>query len=360
MEIETDIVFIDTGVFEKENFLRGHKIKKIAELSKNGAIKAKVTDITYREIKNRIRKNLLETKTVFKKFGNELLSTGKILKNDSLFDSYFPPIKLDVESIHDRLVTQLDDFLTENKILIVSSSIASIDEVMNQYFDQKKPFGEGQKKDEFPDAFTISTIRAWCKKFKKSAYLISTDNDILEFEDDPAIKPLKDLAELIDVFTRKYESEVFIESVKVEIVKDFKVVSDFISLNYLDEIAYQISLRLQNQYTDLEYSTPVLENLKMDTVYFSEISEGSAKVDMTISMIVMLPITYDNYDFASYDREDDRWWNVEGESTELELEVEFEFEAVYAFESDEGELIDLELEEINNFELSDLKNDDEY
>jgi hypothetical protein len=359
MKIETDIVFIDTGVFEKENFFRGHKIKKISELSKSGAIKVKLTDITYREIKNRMLKNLEVARILYKKFGETINIDAKILKNDSDFSSFYPLKKLDVNSIFKKLETQLDDFIKESDIEVVDSSIGDIQEVFTQYFEKKAPFGEGQKKDEFPDAFTLSTIKHWCKKNKKKAYIISTDNDIIKYEGDPSIKPLNDLAIFIDVVSRKHESEMLVERVKENITAKFDDVKDYLIENYKDEIAYEISQKYIHEYNELEYETPLIEKIELVNIYFTEINESSSKVQMVVDVYLVLNISYDSYDTASYDREDDIWYNVFTEDTDLVLDVEFEFEADFEYELDEGELINLEFTGISNLELNDIRNVEE-
>lgn len=357
MEIETDVVFIDTGIFEKENFFRGHKIKKISELSKDGAIKVKLTDITYREIKNRMLKNIEIARTIYKKFGETINVDAKILKNDSDFDSFYPLKKLDTTSIFEKLQTQLDDFVKESNIQVIDSSIGSIQEVFNQYFEKKPPFDEGQKKDEFPDAFTLSTIKNWCKINKKKAYIISTDNDIIKYKDEPSIIPLNDLTVFIDAVSRKHENEKIVEKIKESITGQFDSVKDYLIENYNEEIGYQISQNYIHQFDELEYDeAPIIDKIELENIYFSDIGEDSSTVQIVVNIYLELNLSYIDYDMATYDREDDVWFNANPENLNLVLNTEFEFEASFEYELDEGELIDIEFTGIDNLELNDITN----
>ncbi|SNR25082.1 PIN domain-containing protein [Flavobacterium sp. ov086] len=357
MEIETDIVFIDTGIFERENFLRGHKIKKISELSKSKAIKVKLTDITYREIKNRMRKNLETARVLYKKFGDTINVDAKILKNDADFNNFYPLKKLDTTAIFKKLEIQLDDFIKDSEIEIIDSSLADIQEVFEQYFEQKAPFHEGQKKDEFPDAFTLSAIKQWCKKNKKKVYIISTDNDIIKYKDEPSIIPLHDLTVFIDTVSRKHESEKIVQKIMDSITGQFDVVKNYLIENYNEEIGYQISQNYIHQFDVLEYDeTPIIEKIELENIYFSDIGKDSSTVQIVVNIYLELNLSYIDYDMATYDREDDIWFNANIENLNLVLNTEFEFEASFEYEFDETELIDIQFTGIDNLEINDITN----
>lgn len=357
MNIETDIVFIDTGVFEKENFFRGHKIKKISELSKERAIKVKLTDITYREIKNRMYKNLQFARTLYKKFGETINVDAKILKNDSDFNNFYPLKKLDVEAIYQKLEIQLNNFIKDSYIEIIDSSTGSITEVFSQYFEKKAPFGEGQKKDEFPDAFTLSAIKSWCKSNKKKAYIISTDNDIIKYKNESSIIPLNDLTVFIDAVSRKHENEKIVEKIKESITGQFDIVKDYLIENYNEEIGYQISQNYIHQFDELEYDeAPIIDKIELENIYFSDIGEDSSTVQIVVNINLELNLSYIDYDMATYDREDDVWFNANPENLNLVLNTEFEFEASFEYELDEGELINIEFTGIDNLEIIDITN----
>ena len=50
--------------------------------------------------------------------------------------------------------------------------------VFAAYFGQKPPFGRGKKKSEFPDAFAVAALGAWCSKESSELYIVSGDADM--------------------------------------------------------------------------------------------------------------------------------------------------------------------------------------
>ena len=53
-----DIIFIDTSIFESNNFLESDRIKEVYKLAERGEIKVVLPELTYDEILNRISKNI--------------------------------------------------------------------------------------------------------------------------------------------------------------------------------------------------------------------------------------------------------------------------------------------------------------
>ena len=50
--------------------------------------------------------------------------------------------------------------------------------VFQKYFQKKPPFGPGKKKEEFPDAFVLTSIEDWCSWKNQKIYVVSTDGDM--------------------------------------------------------------------------------------------------------------------------------------------------------------------------------------
>ena len=87
-----DYVFIDTSVFESENFLMGNKINSLFSLAQSDEIIILLPQLTYEEIKNRIRKRCKESFEYLKE--NKYL----VLKNAKLHNALF-----NLKSLNDTL-----------------------------------------------------------------------------------------------------------------------------------------------------------------------------------------------------------------------------------------------------------------
>ena len=169
------IIFLDTSIFESENFFKGRNLLHICELSQNGLIEVKITDITYNEIINRIKENIQKSQTSFKKANSLINGEGKLLKNIDEFSIYFNFPKIESEDLLIQFKLKLEKFIKDNVIEIIDSKISNLKEVFENYFNLLPPFKEGKKKSEFPDAFTYSTIKEWSilnKTFDLSLLLI--------------------------------------------------------------------------------------------------------------------------------------------------------------------------------------------
>ena len=51
--------------------------------------------------------------------------------------------------------------------------------IFELYFDGKPPFGTGEKRKEFPDAFVVAALDNWCGENGEEAYIITTDGTVL-------------------------------------------------------------------------------------------------------------------------------------------------------------------------------------
>ena len=62
-----DTIFIDTSIFESNNFLESKRIKEVYKLAERGDIKVVLPKLTYDEIINRVSKNIDEVDSKIQK-----------------------------------------------------------------------------------------------------------------------------------------------------------------------------------------------------------------------------------------------------------------------------------------------------
>lgn len=174
MKLEAKNIFIDTSAYMQNNFdYSNSSFSALKSLIKSGDLRLFITIITENEIKSNIKQEIDKARVVTKKFSNE----GRILWSVTSFDfkTLFRNKKLD--NVEDELIEQLNKFLKETKAKYIPINNVNPEKVFDLYFEVKPPFGSGDKKEEFPDAFVIEALKDWCDKNDDKIYVISNDKD---------------------------------------------------------------------------------------------------------------------------------------------------------------------------------------
>lgn len=309
------IIFIDTSVFESENFFKGRNLIHLCDLSKDSVIELKITDIVYKELIQRIKENTSKADRAFKKAYPLIDNESKILKNMEEFDAFFPLPIIDVETVSAELISKLDKFLKESLIEIIDSKISDTKEVFNDYFDIKPPFKEGKKKSEFPDAFTYSTIKQWVKLNHKDVYFISNDSDFDELTT-TSINCTYNLSTIIDLISREIDEKhtVFIEEIYENSTSD---ILHALEKDYSNELMDAVYNKIQHDpyYEEPEIDPPDEIEVVIDIGVINEIvlnSSFSYEVESDITFSVN--VEYIDLSTAFYDKEDGIWYGEERRS----------------------------------------------
>ena len=166
-----DYVFIDTSVFEANNFFAGSKINGILKLAQDEHIKIILPLITVNEIKNRAYLNI---KTAIDK-----ITSNKVIKNIASINGLITQI--DREAVYVEFDLMMEQRLKTAKCLLLEYP-KETRSVFEKYFKNEFPFGKADKKQEFPDAFAILTIELWCKENNSKCYMLSRDNDLILYK----------------------------------------------------------------------------------------------------------------------------------------------------------------------------------
>ncbi len=88
-EIQTNNVYIDTGVFIKENYFAGIKLNAFIKHSKEDKIELYTTIVTLGECLTNFEEEFRQGKNLFKTTINKLGNKAKILKNVNSIKSIF-------------------------------------------------------------------------------------------------------------------------------------------------------------------------------------------------------------------------------------------------------------------------------
>lgn len=310
-------IFIDTSIFESDNFFQGRNLRTLCDLTKSKIVELKITDIIYEELKQRIRANLTKAQTSTKKSLQAINGEGKILKNIPQLKDLYTLLNINLSEIEEELLTQLDTFLEHYHFEIIDSKISNVNEVFQDYFLTKPPFKEGLKKNEFPDAFSINTIKKWAEINNEKIIFLTNDSDFLEL----SIKNIDNthsISTLLDFITR-HTNELH---------------TNFIEKQMLEyDFGYEIRHSLENNY-DLQLKQAVEEKIFIYSDYFDpEIDDlenfyatidskeiNSIELNKNVIFEINATITFNTnlsyYEISNafYDKEDDEWYGKEAKN----------------------------------------------
>lgn len=230
-----DYLFIDTSVWEGNNFLESKRIKEILRLAEDGYIQILMPIITYSEIKSRATQNIKSAIDRHKKSRDET----RILRNISAIKDRFDPIEY--EEIKNDFETLLDDSLTKAKTEMLTYPTINIEEVFKKYFANQFPFSRGEKKHEFPDAFALLTIENWCIENTSKCIVVTSDNDLVNYQS-AHLTIYKGLEDFVDKKLREIEAEKEQQSRLESIANLFE--------QRKDQLENEIENWLDNQLTD--------------------------------------------------------------------------------------------------------------
>ena len=89
MKTETKYVCLDTSFIESQNFLEGHKFRELGNLNRLGEIKLLISEIVYKEVIIRFRKNVSQANEIINSLKTKLNKDGKAIKNLLNSETYF-------------------------------------------------------------------------------------------------------------------------------------------------------------------------------------------------------------------------------------------------------------------------------
>ena len=242
-----EAVFLDAQVFENASF--NFKARSFLSFKKHlatGRLRLVITDITVAEVRARIEKNVQNETTAHQKFKKD----SRVLRSSSLTDVAGTLVDLDAVGIIGDLQEAFADFLKKSKADIIDTSAHPIGKVFEKYFAAKPPFGSGDKKSEFPDAFVVEAMIDWTKKKNADLFVVSGDKPLVEAcEECPELHAKGSLVEVLD-----------------HVASDDKKVAEFIR-SQLKDGAHVIAKEAKSQFEDLGF--------------YVEDEDGDAEVEVT-------------------------------------------------------------------------------
>lgn len=316
-------VFIDTQAFRQHKFRFDHPtLKRLLELCASGKMQLVLTEIVVGEVIVQLKDQLTEAN-----------------KSLSQFHKLIGPLEGNVPDQYKGLLTKPNDnelveagltlwanYRSNAKSLLIPASEVNSTELLTLYFSAKPPFGQGRKKNEFPDAISLLSLATWLTKNKTNIYVVSQDPDLENWcTHTPEVIHIKSLAELIDVYNRAEER--LAELTHKLFNKEEAWFLDAIKTQFI-ESGFQYSDNWEADVENVE-----VQDIQSTEVNLIEVDEDHAVVAVSVQIEFSASISGPDYDNGIWDSEDKRYVYVpdfgfeHSFSENYEVSVEFTFSA---------------------------------
>lgn len=325
--LKTRNVFLDTEVFEAFNFNFDSKgLSELVRLAQADFVKVFLTTITVGEVHAHIVEKINEASSKLKKFRNE---EGRIFQNLSSYKGILA--KVDKQKQIDEMKAQFQGFLKNAKVTVIDARSVDPESVFGDYFGLKPPFGEGRKKEEFPDAFAQHALTSWCEKNRYDMYVISANKDW--HGPKKGLIPLVKLEEFLDAAVKDEAGEELATKVLSIYAKHLDKVEKAIVNAFQDSEFYPSDV-------DGDVDEVRVKSVKIDQPFVLEVDQTLATISVDVEVKYIADVSYLNDDEGIWDSEDHMWSYrptayaeaEESEHFEAELEVQYDLHSEDSFD----------------------------
>lgn len=338
-----DTIFLDTSIFEANNFLEGKRIKEIYKLSEKQQIKVVIPQLTFDEIISRISKNIDESIQKFNKYRDDT----RVFRNIPTLEKKFESINSD--NAKKELTTRIKDKFEKSKFEILPYPTLNVGEIFDKYFNKQFPFSSGAKKDEFPDAFALKTIENWAKDNQVKVLVFAKDKDILNYEN----KHLTIIGDFEDYLSNKikeiegYRHQKLINEID-NIVQNHsfvieKEVNDWTSYQLDDDTKYY---DYSNWY-DVHNIKIIDVNSKINSYNITSIAEEYIAVELKMKINYKVEIIIDDEEYMYKDDDTKEWIFLETKPVIIDENRYVNVEVVFLIDDSDDSIYDTEIESIN-------------
>lgn len=323
-------------------------------LAKQKLIHLKITDIVYREVLARIGNHTIKAVNLFKTQKLNFEREARILRNTSVLSDYFKKINFTElkEKSKKEIQEKFHHVIDEFNIEIIDTSIADIKEVLGDYFETNPPFKDGLKKNEFPDAISLNTIKKWCEKTSNSVIHLSNDKDFDKYEN-KTIDCSHDLSSLLELlFTEN--SDIQYEFITAIYNKSIAEIEASIANELSEDLSSSAYSKIENDawYEDVEVDFLEINEIEIIIGVINEIGEETFSYEIEMNIHFSVETHYTDLSGAIYDKEDGVWW---GEERLSEIKRYSANTLIYADFELEKNKVNGNFIEITDFDIRDIE-----
>ncbi|WP_153067305.1 PIN domain-containing protein [Steroidobacter cummioxidans] len=288
----TKNIFLDTSVMIAHHFKYDSvQLRRLRELAQSNDAHLVTTSIVIDEMEANIRKRV-------DKLGEDL---KRLRKDHPIAKNITAPALWSTTEIFnpavacEQLIAQFNDYLEKSNTELVSLDGASAQEVFDWYFKKVAPFGGGEKKHEFPDAFTVSALEHWCATRDERLYVISEDGDLADYcKRSKRLIRLSRPAEFIDTYMRQTTALKFINEPSAEQMDHLLVA--------VSEAFGQLGFFIDDEEGEvLEVS---VGDVEIEELSLLEVKPHEARVEAFVQLQFVAQVEYDDMETSIWDSED--------------------------------------------------------
>jgi hypothetical protein len=299
------------------NFAFGGRLLKALQSAASGDLLELVTtSITRGEVEANITQRVTEAMGAIKHLRKE----HYVLRNFSEFEGVFADTK--GEALSDRHKAAFAEFLKVANVTDVDVDLAKPSSVFSDYFDRKAPFGSEKSKAEFPDAFVVAALQAWCEAENEEMYVVSGDEPMRQASAAATrLHPLDSLDALFRIINAGHQGKFVQQAIKTHRSR----VIDRLKPE-LDPSRFFVG-GTDGEVNDVEIGDI---HLKEDSITAIEVSETKAVVRLVAEISYRADITFDDPSTGFYDSEDGVMMFVESKNDSVTAEEEVPVEVEIA------------------------------
>jgi hypothetical protein len=230
------------------------------------------------------------------------------------------------------------DFLNKTHVYSIGYDMCDdVKSVFEKYFNKEKPFGEGEKEKEFPDAFALQMLENYCKQNGLRIYVLSADSDMKEYKSKYLIP-----VDYKEYLTKKIAEAKILEKIK-KAIRDSKYrICETIKKSVVDELVFNYSI-YNGLFNAEDVSDVEVMGCSVDMMEgFSIVSANQDRyvIELHLRCYCEVKCSFVNLDYATYDREDGVWYGGEWDSETVNGESYFSVWAIYSEKN--GDYLDIE------------------
>jgi DNA-directed RNA polymerase subunit F len=298
-ELKSRLIFIDTSAYESKNFqFDQHALKTLRNYLDKNFLHLLVTDITISEIKAHLYEKAKESKASIKRMQKEAM----FLRNTPELSYHGIFERIEADEIYRIVEKKFEEFLNCEQIEVVDISKVNPSQIFSDYFKGAPPFGEGNKKSEFPDAFVLEAVRLTAEERAHSLYIISTDKDMASFVNrHPSLLHLESIDQLLDLVSRQEEKLAeparFADSVFDALKDRIKELARDLMTD--DSFYSDLTDGFEDEIVDVN-----VNSLEISEKYLIEASRDAATYEIHFSAEITAKYSFVNYEDSPWDPED--------------------------------------------------------
>ncbi len=317
--LQTRHVFLDTQVYRAlRHNPENPALRALKENIQAQRLVLHITDITLAEVRRQIRELVLsrqrEADAAEKDLGRWRRQAPKSAPNRQ--------VKFDAEALAKELFESFSWFIRygceaqQHEALQIGA-----DRVFAKYFSREPPF-DGEDSKEFPDAFVLAALSQWAAEHDQRLYVVTKDAAMLRaVTTDANLLPLKTIEDVLARATAGFGPDA--EAIAEEALAQPAFDPSFTEL--LTRQLPEATFVYNGDLADGEaYGGKLLGIVQVGNWSVVSLTGQRVSVILQVTADVQVEVQYEDRDNASYDHEDDRYYNTEIGSVDVEDEAEIE------------------------------------